>query len=148
MLEQLGREARTATTPSAEAAATPPQTGGELLLPAPIIEITLRGQLGFPNSLLEMKKIRDEAMKLTGALHVRIKNNSVPTEIGEAEINEDEGREKVERRVVDLIVAKDKRFKSNAANIADAVIGSKRMALSDDEPEKIADFIAAQVAKT
>ncbi|HJS52134.1 MAG TPA: hypothetical protein VJ781_09570, partial [Pyrinomonadaceae bacterium] len=132
LLEQLGREARTA----------------EEGLPAPIIEIALRGQLGFPNSLLEMKKIRDEATKLTGALHVRIKNNSVPTEIGEAEINEDEGREKVERRVVDLIVAKDKRFKSNAANIADAVIGSKRMALSDDEPEKIADFIAAQVAKT
>src|SRR5688572_279079 len=64
LLEQLGREARTA----AEG------------LPAPIIEIALRGQLGFPNSLLEMKKIRDEAMKLTGALHVRIKNNSVPTE--------------------------------------------------------------------
>jgi len=86
-------------------------------------------------------------MKLTGALHVRIKNNSVPTEIGESEIDEDEGREKVERRVVDLIVAKDKRFKSNAANITDAVVGAKRMALSDDEPEKIADFIAAQVAK-
>jgi len=131
LLEQLGREARTA----------------EEGLPAPIIEIALRGQLGFPNSLLEMKKIRDEAMKLTGALHVRIKNNSVPTEIGEAEIDEDEGREKVERRVVDLIVAKDKRFKTNAANISDAVVGAKRMALSDDEPEKIADFIATQVAK-
>ena len=131
LLEQLRREARVA----------------EEGLPAPIIEIALRGQLGFPNSLLEMKKIRDEAMKLTGALHVRIKNNSVPTEIGEAEIDENEGREKVERRVVDLIVAKDKRFKTNAANITDAVVGAKRMALSDDEPEKIADFIAAQVAK-
>jgi len=86
-------------------------------------------------------------MKITGALHVRIKNNSVPTEIGEAEIDEDEGREKVERRVVDLIVAKDKRFKSNPESISDAVVGAKRMALSDDEPEKIADFIAAQVAK-
>jgi hypothetical protein len=131
LLEQVGREARVA----------------EERHLAPIIEITLRGQLGFPNSLLEMKKIRDEAIKLTGALHVRIRNNSVPAEIGETESEEDEGRERVERRVVDLIVAKDKRFKANAANITDAVVGAKRMALSDDEPEKIADFIATQVAK-
>jgi DNA repair exonuclease SbcCD nuclease subunit len=132
LLEQVGREARVA----------------EDKMPAPIIEVTLRGQLGFPNSLLEMKKIRDEVMKMTGALHVRIKNNPVPTEIGEAEFDENEGREKVERRVVDLIVARDKRFRSNAANISDAVVGAKRMALSDDEPEKIADFIAAKVRES
>jgi DNA repair exonuclease SbcCD nuclease subunit len=36
--------------------------------PAPIIEITLRGQLGFPASLIETKTIRKEAQKLTGAL--------------------------------------------------------------------------------
>ncbi len=132
VVEQVGREGRVA------------QAGS----PSPIIEITLRGQLGFPNSLLELKKIRDEVMKITGALHVRIKNNSVPTEIGEAEIDEDEGRERVERRVVDLIVAKDKRFRSNAGSIADAVVGAKRMALSDDEPEKIADFIAAKVTES
>ena len=69
------------------------------------------------------------------------RRNSIPTEIGETEINDDEGRERVERRVVDLIVAKDKRFKSNFANISDAVIGAKRMALSDNEPERIAEFI-------
>jgi DNA repair exonuclease SbcCD nuclease subunit len=117
-------------------------------LPAPIIEIVLTGQLGFPNSLLEMKKIRDEAMKITGALHVRIKNLSIPVEIGETtDAGDDEGRERVERRVVDLIVAKDKRFKKNAAAISDAVVGAKRMGLSDEEPEKIAEFISAQAAK-
>ena len=41
--------------------------------PQPIIEIALRGQLGFPNSLIQMQKIRDEAKEITGALHVRIK---------------------------------------------------------------------------
>ncbi|MFL6468140.1 MAG: exonuclease SbcCD subunit D [Pyrinomonadaceae bacterium] len=115
--------------------------------PAPIIEVTLTGQLGFPNSLLEMKKIRDGVMKITGALHVRIKNVSIPVEIGEMyDSQEDEGRERVERRVVELIVAKDKRFSKNRTAISDAVVGAKRMALSDDEPEKIAEFIAAQVA--
>jgi DNA repair exonuclease SbcCD nuclease subunit len=117
--------------------------------PTPIIEISLTGQLGFPNSLLETKRIRDEVCKLTGALHVRIRNVSVPVEMGETtEAGEDEGRERIERRVVDLLVAKDKRFKANSHSIAEAVVGAKRMALSDDEPEKIAEFIAIQVAKT
>ena len=92
-----------------------------------------------------MKTIRDETAKITGALHVRVKNNSIPTEIGETEIDDNEGRERVERRVVDLIVAKDKRFKTNAVNISEAVVGAKRMALSDEEPEKIAEFIAQKI---
>jgi DNA repair protein SbcD/Mre11 len=116
--------------------------------PAQILEIALTGQLGFPNSLLEMKRIRDQACKITGALHVRIKNLSIPVDIGDTSATgEDEGREHVERRVVNLIVAKDKRFKSNAQTISNAVVGAKRMALSDEEPEKIADFIAEHVAK-
>jgi len=113
--------------------------------PAPILEIALRGQLGFPNSQLEMKKIRDETMKLTGALHVRVKNQTVPIEMGEIAVEDDEGRERVERRVIDRLVAADKRFRSNASNISDAVVGAKRMALSDEEPQKIAEFIDAKV---
>lgn len=117
-------------------------------LPAPIIEISLRGQLGFPNSLIEMQKIRDATEELTGALHVRIRNHSVPIDIGETiDADEDEGRERIERRVVDLLVARDKRFAASPAAVADAVIGAKRMALSDEEPEKIAEFIAIQAAK-
>jgi DNA repair exonuclease SbcCD nuclease subunit len=131
VLEKIQREARIA----------------EEGLPSPIIEIALTGQLGFPNSQLEMKKIRDEAAKMTGALHVRIRNVSVPVEIGDAsEASEDEGREHLERRVVDLIVAKDKRFSKTRTAISDAVVGAKRMALSDDEPEKIAEFIQQKVA--
>ena len=132
LLEKIEREARVA----------------EEGLPAPIIEIALTGQLGFPNSQLEMKKIRDEAMALTGALHIRIKNLSIPVEIGDtAEATDDEGRERVERRIVDLIVAKDKRFAKNAGAISDAVVGAKRMAMSDDEPEKIAEFIGQKIAE-
>ena len=46
--------------------------------PAPIIEITLHGQLGFPASLIEAKTIRKEAQRLTDALHIRLKNVAVP----------------------------------------------------------------------
>jgi len=114
--------------------------------PAPIVEITLRGRLGLPNSQLEMQKIRDEAKKIIGALHVRIKNNTVPVEYAVAEdVNEDAGREKLERRVVEDLIIRDNRYKTRADDIAEAVIGAKRMELSDESPEKVAEFIGMKI---
>ena len=111
--------------------------------PAPIIEIILKGQLGFPNSVLEMTEIRERAKEITGALHIRIKNNSVPVDYAvAADIEEDATREKLERRVVEDLIVRDNRYKSSVADISEAVIGAKRLALSDEEPEKIAEFIA------
>ena len=116
---------------------------GKAEISKPIIEITLRGHLGFPNSLLELTKIREEAQKMTGALHVRIKNHSAPIEYAvAADLEEDASREKLERRVIEDLIARDNRYKANVENISEAVIGAKRMALSDEEPEKILDFIA------
>ena len=115
--------------------------------PAPIIEITLRGQLGFPNSLLEMRRIRDEVSKMTECLCVRIKNQSVPVEYAvAADLEEDASREKLERRVIEDLIGRDKRFKAIASDLSETVIGAKRLALSDEPPEKIAEFIAAKVA--
>ena len=102
----------------------------------PIIEVTLRGQLGFPSSRLETAKIRDEIAGLTDALHVRMKNHTLPAEAAnDPEQRDDLERGELERRVI------DSRFASNARDIAEAVIGAKTMALSDEPPEKIADFI-------
>lgn len=111
--------------------------------PQPIVEIGLRGRLGFPNSLLELQRIRDETKRITGALHVRMKNHTVPAEYFDTrEGSDDNGRDRLERRVVDDLVLRDNRYKTRQSDIADAVIGAKRMALGDDEPEKIAEFIA------
>ena len=114
----------------------------------PIVEITLRGQLGFPNSLIESKKIREEAQKLTGALHIRLKNISMPVEYAvAADLPEDAGREILERRVIEDLVVRDNRFKSKASDIAETIVGAKRLALGDEEPEKIAEFIRAVIEK-
>lgn len=115
--------------------------------PAPIIEIILKGQLGFPNSVLELTEIRERAKELTGALHIRIKNNSVPVDYAvAADLEEDASREKLERRVVEDLIVRDSRYKSSVTDITKAVIGAKRLALSDEEPEKIAEFIAQKSA--
>lgn len=118
-------------------------------VPAPIIEITLRGQLGFPNSQLETQKIRETAREITGALHIRLKNHTVPVEYAvAADLEEDAGREKLERRVIEDLVVRDSRYKGRAADLSDAVIGAKRLALNDEEPEKIAEFIAQKTVQS
>ncbi|MDQ6786543.1 MAG: DNA repair exonuclease [Acidobacteriota bacterium] len=115
--------------------------------PQPIIEITLRGHLGFPNSLLEQQKIREEAQKITNALHVRVKNHTAPVEYAiAADAGEDVSREQLERRVVEDLIVRDNRYKMRASDMAEAVIGSKRMALSDEPPEKIVDFISLKLS--
>ncbi len=114
--------------------------------PKPIIEIALRGRLGFPNSLIQMQKIRDEAKMLTSALHVRIKNHTVPSEcLDTYQDLDDPGRERLERRVIEDLILCDTRYKTRPVEITDAVIGAKRMALDDEPAEKIADFIALKV---
>lgn len=133
LLGQVGREARVA----------------EAGMPKPIIEIALRGQLGFPNSLLEMQKMRDETRKLTDALHVRIKNHTIPAEYIDAPDDlDDSGRERLERRVIDDLVIRDNRYKARVDEVSDAVIGAKRMALGDEPADKIADFIAQKTCPT
>jgi DNA repair exonuclease SbcCD nuclease subunit len=133
LLEQIGREAHVA----------------EAEEPRPIIEIALRGQLGFPNSLLELQKMRDETKTMTDALHVRIKNHTIPADYAEATDDlDDSGREKLERRVIDDLVFRDNRFKTRIDDISDAVIGAKRMALGDEPADKIADFIAQKACPT
>jgi DNA repair exonuclease SbcCD nuclease subunit len=110
--------------------------------PAPIIEIGLRGQLGFPNSTLELAKIRDTVRETTGALHVRVKNHTAPADYLETvDPSDTEDRERLERRVIDDLIVRDSRYKAQHESISDAVIGAKRMALSDEPAERIAEFI-------
>jgi hypothetical protein len=143
--EAANLEGEAANSADENSAFRAPHSAFEL---APIIEITLRGHLGFPNSLLELKTIREETQKLTNALHVRIKNHSAPVEYAvAADLEEDASREKLERRVIEDLIARDNRFKTRVENISEAVIGAKRMALSDDEPEKIVDFISMKITE-
>ena len=111
-----------------------------------IVEITLFGQLGFPNSSLELDKIRKVAAEIFDALHVRIKNHTVPIEYGQVD-DRDTDRESLERKVIERSVSQDKRFRGRLENVTEAVIGAKRMALSDEPVEKIADFVAVQTEK-
>jgi len=114
--------------------------------PEPIIEITLAGRLGIPNSTLEVQIIRQETQRMTGALHVRLKNHTSPVEFAvAADLQEDASREMVEQRVLADLVFRDNRFKPRSEEMARLIVGVKRQVLSDEPPEKIADLIAAGI---
>lgn len=116
--------------------------------PQPIIEIKLKGHLGFPNSNLELDKIRSQTKKATNALHVIIKNHSVPIEYAVAsDTSEDISRDKLERRVIEDLIFRDNRYKKRADKIADAIIGTKQLVLNGEEPEKIVDFISIKAVE-
>jgi DNA repair exonuclease SbcCD nuclease subunit len=115
--------------------------------PAPIIEINLRGHLGFKNSLLDLPRMREEAKRLTGALHVMVTNRSVPVEYAVAAgLDADASRQVRERRIVEDLIARDTRYRNRAHEMAALVLEAKRLALSDESPEKILDLIEQHVA--
>lgn len=110
--------------------------------PAPIIEVTLRGQLGFKNSLLEIRRMREEIEERTGALHVMMRNQSVPVEYAVAAgLDAQAPRYERERRIIEDLIARDARFRDRARDMAELVIEAKRLALSQESPDKILELI-------
>ncbi|MGA9994702.1 MAG: DNA repair exonuclease [Pyrinomonadaceae bacterium] len=114
--------------------------------PAPIIEISLRGHLGFKSSLLPLNRLRDEAQKLTGALHIMMRNQSVPVEYAVAAgMDAQAPRHERERRIIEDLIARDNRYKDRAREMAELVIEAKRQALSNEPPDKILELIAQKL---
>jgi exonuclease SbcD len=114
--------------------------------PAPIIEVSLRGHLGFKNSLLQINRLRDEAREATGALHVMIRNQSVPVEYAiAAGLDAQAPRHERERRIIEDLIARDNRYKSRAHEMAELVIEAKRQALSNETPDKILELISQKL---
>jgi exonuclease SbcD len=110
--------------------------------PAPIIEINLRGHLGFKNSLLNLRRMREEATAATGALHVMLKNQSVPVEYAVAAgLDADTSRKERERRIIADLIARDNRFRERAGEMAALVLDAKDFALDERPPEEILELI-------
>lgn len=117
--------------------------------PAPILEITLAGRLGIPNSLLEVREMRERALEITGAIHVRIKNHTSPVEFAvAADVEPDASREFVERRVLEDLVARDNRFRPINEEMAGLIVSVKREALAGEGPEKISELISGVIEGT
>ena len=112
---------------------------GEL---APVIELSLRGQLGFKNALLELNQIRDEIKKELNPMLVMVRNQTVPVEYAVAAgMGEHVSRGERERRVIEDLISRDARFGSQASGMAGMIIEAKRMALGEETPGGISQMI-------
>ncbi|HEX8163511.1 MAG TPA: DNA repair exonuclease [Pyrinomonadaceae bacterium] len=113
---------------------------------APIVEINLRGHLGFKNSLLDIPRMRADVREATGALHVLVTNRSVPVEYAVAEGLDTEASRLVrERRIIEDLIARDTRFRDRAPQMAGLILEAKKLALEDKSPEEILELIEQQL---
>jgi DNA repair protein SbcD/Mre11 len=114
--------------------------GGEAR--APVIELALRGHLGFKSSLLEVNRIRDEVEREFRPLLSMVRNQTVPVEYAVAAgLSEHATRAERERRVIEDLIARDARFRDRAVEMAGLVLEAKRLALTGEAPAKIAELI-------
>ncbi|HXG65058.1 MAG TPA: metallophosphoesterase, partial [Blastocatellia bacterium] len=108
----------------------------------PIIELTLRGQLGFKNSLLRLDKLKELALEEFQPLGLIINNKTVPKQLAVAvELSRDASRGEREMRVIEDLIKSDPRFGHRAKEIAALVVEIKRLSLEGEAPEKILKLV-------
>jgi DNA repair exonuclease SbcCD nuclease subunit len=112
----------------------------------PVIELILRGQLGFKNSLLRLDKLKEQAMEEFKPLGLIINNKTIPKQLAVAiGLSRDIPRSERELRVIEDLIKQDSRFANRAAEIAPVVVEAKRLALENEPPEKILELIEARL---
>jgi DNA repair protein SbcD/Mre11 len=114
----------------------------------PIIELTLRGQLAFKNSLLRLDKLKEQAVEELKPLGLIINNKTIPKQLAVAiDMSRDAPRSEREFRVLEDLVKSDSRFGARASEIAAVVVEAKRLALEKESPEKILRLIEERLFK-
>jgi DNA repair exonuclease SbcCD nuclease subunit len=108
----------------------------------PIIELSLRGSLAFKNSLLQLNKLKEQAIEELRPLGLIINNKTIPKQLAVAmDLTRDAPRGERELRVIEDLIKPDPRFHNRAAEIAAIVIEAKRMALENESAERILALI-------
>ncbi|HKX33058.1 MAG TPA: metallophosphoesterase, partial [Blastocatellia bacterium] len=126
-----------------------PHRSDETDSPAPVVELLLRGHLGFKNSLLEINRIRDEIKQEFNPLLAMIRNQTVPVEYAVAAgLSEHVSRTERERRVIEDLITRDTRYRDQAVNMAGLVLEAKRLALGQEEPSRIAELIEQRLGES
>ncbi len=109
---------------------------------APVLEVTLTGQLGFKTSLLELNQLREEIKDEFHPFICIVKDNTIPVEYAVATgTTEHHSREDRERRVIESLVARDARFQNSAVEMTELMMEAKRLAIAEEHPEKITALI-------
>lgn len=114
----------------------------------PIVEVTLRGQLGFRNSMLRLDKIKEQAMERFKPMGLIINNKTVPKQLAVAvDVGHDVPRLEREARVIEDLIRPDPRFQDRAGEVASLIVEIKRLTLEKEGPEKMFNLIEERLFK-
>jgi len=102
----------------------------------PVVELTLTGFLAFAPGDLTLERLRVPIQSAFNALLVRIENRAVPPG-GVVEENGATSRSDVERHVLQQLIERDERLRTNSEVWTGAVLQLKEMALRREAPEQI-----------
>jgi len=112
---------------------------------APVIELTLRGQLGFRSSSLEINRYREEIRDTFEPLLVIVRNQTMPMELAVGlGLTDQTSRSERERMVIEDLLTREVRYRDHAAALAGLILEAKHLALTSEAPERILDLIALQ----
>ncbi|HWQ36973.1 MAG TPA: exonuclease SbcCD subunit D [Blastocatellia bacterium] len=115
---------------------------------APVVDLSLRGHLGFKTALLELSRIRDEIRNEFHPFAVQVRDQTVPVEYAVATgAGEHVSRAERERLVIQDLITRDARFRDQAVEMAGLVLEARRLALAGEAPAKIADLIEQRLAE-
>lgn len=113
---------------------------------APVLEVTLAGNLGFKTSLLELNKLREEIRKEFLPFLCITRDLTVPVEYAvAADTSEMISRPERERRIFEDLISRDARFKEKASEISALVQEAKHLALGEEDPEKIVALLEQRI---
>ena len=109
---------------------------------SPVIEVVLRGQLGFSASGLELNRYREEIHRRFNPLLVILRNLTLPIELVVGlGLNEQTTRAERERRVIEDLLTREVRYRDRASSVAGLILETKRLALASETPERILELI-------
>lgn len=114
---------------------------------APVVDLSLRGHLGFKTALLELNRIREEIRKEFRPFVAQVRDQTVPIEYAVAAgAGEQVTRAERERRVIEDLINRDVRFREHAGEVARLVLEARRLALAQEQPARIAELIEERLA--
>jgi exonuclease SbcD len=119
-----------------------PHDSSETISPQPVLEISLRGHLGFKNSLLEINSIRDQVKTEFHPMLAMVRNQTVPVEYAVGtDLTDNVSHAERERRVIEDLISRDTRFRHQSLILAGLILEAKRLALDDESPVRISQLI-------
>ncbi|MEM9447370.1 MAG: DNA repair exonuclease [Cyanobacteria bacterium P01_E01_bin.6] len=113
---------------------------------SPIIELRIRGQLGFERLDLDVRQLQQQLQELSGALIFLLKNEA-DSVVYQSPIADDASRLKIEQDVYRDLVEAHHHYQKNAAAIAHGLMGLKDLQLEGRPESALHEFIDALLSQ-